>query len=138
MWLCDICVYIVKYMFHGKFAFSIQNYILYPAENLGIIFGCSQNMSLCKIPQFHYLPFVKILWKATVSAKTVRFAEKLCENCAFPKISTPGNFVKFRYFTQCIPLDQNQFCPPMPKLKLHLSNIAYKTENETSKPKNSD
>ena len=30
---------IVKYMFPGKFTFSIQSYILYPAENLIIIFG---------------------------------------------------------------------------------------------------
>ena len=54
--ICGYVIYvymIVKYMLPGKFTFSIQSYILYPAENLIIIFGCSQNRSLCKIPQFH-------------------------------------------------------------------------------------
>ena len=40
--ICGYVIYvymIVKYMFPGKFTFSIQSYILYPAENLIIIFG---------------------------------------------------------------------------------------------------
>lgn len=98
MWLCDICVYIVKYMFHGKFAFSIQNYILYPAENLGIIFGCSQNMSLCKIPQFHYLPFVKILWKATVSAEFWAIRGKTLRKLCLSENFHTGKFCEISVF----------------------------------------
>ena len=76
---------------------------------------------------------MKILWKGTVSAEFWAIRGKTLR-----KLCLSENFVKLWYFTQCIPLDQNQFSPPMPKLKLHLSNIAHKTENETSKPKNSD
>ena len=51
-----------------------------------------------KCHNFTLFPGVQILWKSTVSVALQAIFLKLCQNCAFPQISTTGNEVKLHYF----------------------------------------
>ena len=56
------------------------------------------NTSLQKIPYFHLISCGKAQFPHSLGRITRNYAETL----PFHKISTPGNWVKLRYFLQCL------------------------------------
>ena len=54
-----------------------------------------------KYRSFTRFPGVEILWKGTISVEFLALRQNYAETVPFRKISTPGNQVKLRHFSQC-------------------------------------